>query len=852
MTTENVRIAVRDAQDSQTIAFLDNSAKEAIHFVKADLTRFFEGDSTVLQMTIDKKHELANHVSAGAKLSFVFKDKEYWLNIISSNDNGHQREVLAFSLSLELNREEMEAYSSNNSKSFEEYLKIIDPENTLEIGINEIKNKRVKIEWEGTQSKLGRIYSLANKMDAEVGFVTELNEDYSLKKQIINVFRKHDDKNQGLGQNRRGTTLRVGKDLSVINRQESLENFYSAIRGYGKDGVTIDNLVIEEKDEQGNVLYYSSRGQGTIWAPQARDRYPSKNNPGADGYLVEKKGETEYTTPESLKGYLLSELKKNSVLYVNYETEGYFGSDPGDTFSLEDTVYYDPPLYLEARVYEQTESLILGDSSSDKTTFSNFTEKQSEIDSSLLARVQALIEANKQLDYQLLSSGGTVFKNGQGTTTLTARIMDGLNEVTDKFEILWYKNNQLLNSSHSIIVNANDFIETAVFRYEAKDANENVKGGREVTVANVDDGEQGLPGADGEPTGVYVSDTPPEEPYDGMLWKNTSEDNEYLPGQSYIYDQNKNEWIVDTITAEAFVGKSFTGFEFISPFDREAEPTGSTWIKGESRISDGQTTTNWERYTRANGNIKETGFDSTQPGITLGRVVDYATGTRTGQYTLSSDALELMKVIAGEYREIKLEPGGLYQSAYGSNGVLQRGFSATDSGINYSDISIGTSHTLSKLGLITKTTDGTTQISGNYWYVSGANNLWVCVPNALNVRNADNTGFREVNALAFRQQSSHSLKENFEQVVTPEHALNEINKTDVVNWNFKNYEDTQTGIVINDDGDSPYYCPDDFVNNDNSRDDTSMLGYLILSVQALTKKNEELSDEIQRLKKKME
>lgn len=498
MTTENVRIAVRDAQDSQTLAFMDNSAPNAIHFDQADLTRFYEGDSTVLQMRFNKKHDQANAIREGSKLAFIYKGKDYWLNIITAKDVSHQRELMAFSLSLELNKEKVGFYAANTAMSFVEYLKSIDFEQTLTIGINEIADKKLKLDWDGDQSKLVRLYSLANKFDAEISFETILNDDYSLKQQIINIYKKHDESNQGIGQDKTATTLRVGKDLKVINRSASLENFYSAIRGTGKDGISINDIEFEELDANGNVLYFSKKGQDVIWAPQARDAFPSKNNPGNDGYLVEKKGETEYTTVEALKGYLLSELKKNSSVYVDYETEGHFDSDPGDTFSLEDSVYYSPPLYLEARVYEQTESLVLGDFSSDKTTFSNFVEKTSEIDSSLLARVQALIEANKVFTYEIITSDGVTFKNGFGSTTLTARVRDGIKDVTDTFSLKWYKDGTLFSNTKTVTINAADIEEKAVFRFEVADDSGNVRGGAEVTVTNIDDGKKGEPGKTGE------------------------------------------------------------------------------------------------------------------------------------------------------------------------------------------------------------------------------------------------------------------------------------------------------------------------------------------------------------------
>ena len=517
MTTENVRIAVRDAHDSETLTYMDNSAVGAIHFDKADLTRFFEGDTTALVMRINNKHPEASFVTVGNKLSFVYKNRDYWLNISQTGRDGYYKELVAFSLTWELYKEKMPAYTSPKAMTIAEIIKVIDSEGTLEIGINEMPDKKMVFSWDGIQNKKDRLYSAANQIGAELGLVTETNDDYSLKRHVINIYKEHTDTHQGLGQDKRDTTLRVGKELKVINQKDSADEFYTAIRATGKDGLSIVNLEFEERDADGNILYFSKKGDNGIRALQARNKIPSNTNKKDDGYLFDDRGETEYTTVEALKGYMLSELKKISQIKVDYETQGYFDSDPGDTFSLEDSVYYNPPLYLEARVYEQTESLVLGVTSSDRTTFTNFVQKESEISNDLLARMRKLIEANKVFTNEIITSDGVTFKNGFGSTTLTARVRDGIKDVTDTFSLKWYKDGTLFSNTKTVTINAADIEEKAVFRFEVADDSGNVRGGAEVTVTNIDDGKKGEPGetyyphrgylmADGTFTKVYPNE----------------------------------------------------------------------------------------------------------------------------------------------------------------------------------------------------------------------------------------------------------------------------------------------------------------------------------------------------------
>lgn len=122
-----------------------------------------------------------------------------------------------------------------------------------------------------------------------------------------------------------------------------------------------------------------------------------------------------------LYGRALAELKKNCTPKVTYEIEGYADTGIGDTVRITDEEY-NPILYLEARVTEQVRSIT--DESRNKTIYSNVEVLKSEVDSSLMARVEALIKENKVYIGQIMSDNGIQFVNGEGSTTLTAQVMD--------------------------------------------------------------------------------------------------------------------------------------------------------------------------------------------------------------------------------------------------------------------------------------------------------------------------------------------------------------------------------------------------------------------------------------------
>lgn len=503
---ENVRIAVLNTHDTVE-GFLDNEAPEALHYYDDELHEYLQGSAYTFTFTASADHEDAQYLVEGNKLAFVYREKEYYLNIMRVEADEYEITVEAYGLLFELLNEEKEKYSAASAMTFAQYMAVIDYEQTIKIGINEVADKKIKTEWTGTDTILARIYSLANTFSAEVEFVVELNDDYSLKQITMNVYKEHTDEYQGMGTRRTDITLRYGVDVEGITKTSDITELYTAIRPFGKDGLTVTSLNKTEYDAEGNVEYQSLSGDRNIKAVQARDRFPSNLMGKENDRYIAKIFDYDTDNVNMLYGQALTELKKICVPQVSYEVKGYFDTNIGDTIDIEDDEY-NPTLYLEARVSEQVRSFT--DPTKNKTTFSNFRELQSQIDPELLSRVQALVDANKTYTCSIITDNGTVFKNGEGQTTLTASVMDAGTDLTDSMTITWKKDGVLQEMSKSITVQAADIEGKAVYRFEAQDAGGILRGVYEVTVSNVTDGkdgekgekgekgDQGIPGKDGE------------------------------------------------------------------------------------------------------------------------------------------------------------------------------------------------------------------------------------------------------------------------------------------------------------------------------------------------------------------
>lgn len=491
---ENVRIAVLNTHDTVE-GFLDNEAPESLHYYDDELHEYLQGSAYTFTFTASADHEDAQYLVEGNKLAFVYREKEYYLNIMRVEADEYEITVEAYGLLFELLNEEKEKYSATSAMTFAQYMSVIDYEQTIKIGINEVADKKIKTEWTGTDTILARIYSLANTFSAEVEFVVELNDDYSLKQITMNVYKEHTDEYQGMGTRRTDLTLRYGVDVEGITKTSDITELYTAIRPFGKDGLTVTSLNKTEYDAEGNVEFSSPSGNRNILAVQARDRFPSNLMSKENDRYIAKIFDYDTDNVNMLYGQALAELKKICVPQVSYEVKGYFDTNIGDTVDIEDDEY-NPTLYLEARVSEQVRSFT--DPTKNKTTFSNFRELQSQIDPELLSRVQALVDANKTYTCSIITDNGTVFKNGEGQTTLTASVMDAGTDLTDSMTITWKKDGVLQEMSKSITVQAADIEGKAVYRFEAQDAGGILRGVYEVTVSNVTDGKDGEKGEKGE------------------------------------------------------------------------------------------------------------------------------------------------------------------------------------------------------------------------------------------------------------------------------------------------------------------------------------------------------------------
>lgn len=541
MAMSTPRIAVLNARDD-VLGFLDNDRPGAIHYFDEILHLYLAGSA----YTFDGKvltSEDSQIIEVGNKLSFRHQNKDYYLNIVKTEKDEVHTSFECFGLTFEFLNEEVDKYEAPEAKTLAAYIQQWGAE-TMDLRIihNEVADRALKLKWDGRETILKRLFSLANSFDVELDFQTVLNRDFSLSHMNLYIVKQ-------TGKDRTGEILRYGKEIEGIKKTSDVSDLYTAIRPRGKDGLTLAGYS-HAKESDGCWL----RGED-ILNPSAKDRFPALNPDKAEGYIA-RYWDCDVDSQEMLYGRALAELRKNSVPKLEYEVDGFVDGAIGDRFTIEDDAYQ-PTLYVQARVVEQ--EICFTDPSRSKTTFDNFTEVKSQLSSTIQAQVEKLVEKYKTFQAGISSTAGTTFVNGVGTTTLTAYVRDGVTDVTDKFTIRWYKAGTQCGAGKTLTVSSTDFADTAVYGFKAFDSTGAIKAEYELTFANVadgvsdylhikysNDGGQTFSTPDGDWIGQYHDSNPVDSPDPARYTWAKIKGNDGANGQTQKLVSLTNEYYLST------------------------------------------------------------------------------------------------------------------------------------------------------------------------------------------------------------------------------------------------------------------------------------------------------------------
>ena len=486
------------------VASIDNDKQTTLNYFNDTWSRFFETGAATFDFTVAKKtlstdthsKRAYNLLSEKNFISFEYEGETQLFTVRKTVENEKVIKVNCVNLNLELINEYANPYKAPKAMSFKEYCEAMDLLNftMLQIGVNEVSDKKITAEWEGQDTKLARLLSLANKFGAEIEFKTRLNDDSSIKAFVVNVYHENDATHQGVGKVQ-SKVLRYGRDFRSLTRTVDTTGIYNATRPTGKteegEVVTIAGMqTLEIKNEKGEIEFFQ-RGD-MLYAPLSMSMFPAAFTSGtmADQW-IRKDFSVESASKEVIRSSSLRELKKNCYPAVTYEVDGFLPYGVGDTVEVEDDGFY-PTLLLQMRVFEQ--SMSFTGTGENKTVFANFKAIENKVSSSLQQRLENMLEEAKPYSVSLATDNGHIFKNNQGESTVFPTLKKGNKAVECTWK--WLVDNEDFGQAPSHKVTAAGMRESLTLTAIALVNGQEVAR-EQLTFTNVNDGQNGAKGDPG-------------------------------------------------------------------------------------------------------------------------------------------------------------------------------------------------------------------------------------------------------------------------------------------------------------------------------------------------------------------
>lgn len=616
----------------QKVAFIDNNKQGTLNFYNDKWTRYLSKASSLFEFTVFKQtiqtdvvpYQTANALNDRSFVSFVYKGRTYLFNVMTIEETEHTITCTCKDLNLELTNEYTNPFKSDKARTFKEYCDVMGLLEfaTLRIGVNEISDQKRTLGWEGQDTKLNRILSLANKFDAEVDFEVKLNANGTIKDFILNVYREHDDKHQGVGKVRSDIILKKGKNIRSIKRKiDKTDLIVNAIRptAQGENGqeITIAGLGPWEVKNENGVVEFFQQGD-MLYAPISMQKYPSTwtGSTGNRDKYTRKDITVDTKSKETLRTQAYKELMRSAYPSMTYEIDGYVDLEIGDTAKVYDGDFY-PALLLEVRVSEQTISFTKP--STNKTVFDNVRALKSKLSSGIQERWQELFEASQPYLIKLATDNGVIFKNGTGQSIVTPTLYKGGKPLTATVTWRWSLDGAV-KTGMTYTVRGADVTDTSTLTVAAYIGNDEVAVD-ELTFVNVLDGRDGVKGEKGDP-GQRGSDGLPGR--DGVGIRSTT--------VAYASSTNgatapTTGWtaVVPTVSPGNYLwtktvwtytdGNTETGYT-VSRIGRDGN-TGRDGIAGKDGVGIRSTTITYGKST--SGTIQPTSWTSQVPSVPNGQ-----------------------------------------------------------------------------------------------------------------------------------------------------------------------------------------------------------------------------------------
>ncbi|MCQ4972169.1 phage tail protein [Lactococcus lactis] len=532
------------------VAIISNELPNAPSYYNDEFHDYLEQGATTFSFTVAKviNNQLQGYtqfLSHQSYFSFRKNGRDY-LMTPSSEQAVHETstEISFFCVSLdrELINEQANPFTNTSSHNIQWYFDQMGliSRTQLTIGVNEVSNLTRTLNYDGQETKLSRLISVINNFNAEFDFVTTLNNDGSLDSVILNIYKENDGVNvQGVGTKRNDVRLTFGKNIEDVEVDISDEGFFNACYMTGADGLSWKDSDFSYKNADGLEEFYKRKGSEIAYAPLSAQMFPSQLKADKGDIWTSIDRTTEYTNVNDMWGYIVKEFKQYAYHQITYTVtpsstlvNQLVGDgrplQKGDTVIIQDNNYMDIDgnigLILSARVSE----IVTSDTNpeNNQIVFSNYRKLKNEASSDIQSIVNQMVDKATPYFADITTSNGVQFKNGTGSTDLSAHIYKGSSTtetIADSYE--WSKDGTDVANVQEITVDASGVTDKVVYTFKATIGG-NVVASQSVTITNVNDGEEGKAGIDGRSVTnieqkyrVTKTGTVPGDPWDSSVWQ---------------------------------------------------------------------------------------------------------------------------------------------------------------------------------------------------------------------------------------------------------------------------------------------------------------------------------------------
>lgn len=305
---------------------------------------------------------------------------DYWFTIYEADDSLYSdtKSLTCFSGTIDILGEDANPITRPSSpQSFEWYFNRIFHDTGITIGVNEIAGLTRSLEFASENASnvemMQYVLNGFDRAEAELDVMFDGSIPTGL---MLNIYKRI---GEGMPQ-----TLLTDDDSSLMTlvRKSSIQELVTCINPEGANEedtdkpITLVGKYYEEKDSDGNILYYSPTSSSRIFSVKARENYfvelPGKTNGEFDGYIT-RRYQSQATTQDSLWRESLLQLKNMDHPKVEYETKGNIDCQLGDAVYIE-SQSMKPAVLITARVIEY--KFNDDDPSQNEYTFSNYEETE--------------------------------------------------------------------------------------------------------------------------------------------------------------------------------------------------------------------------------------------------------------------------------------------------------------------------------------------------------------------------------------------------------------------------------------------------------------------------------------------